>query len=143
MLTPFLRREHAALRALATWKIKKTTPDEDSFDESDDESDSGNGDNEAAREEKECQSEIPILTTREASKILRRGKNKSWVLRRNEDGDLRISVKTDHTFQQIRLHEREDNKFSRLPDGPKLSMQSLLGSLVSLNGTCGKPQLRG
>ena len=84
-----------------------------------------------AGNEGDSMGEIPVLTTKEASKILRRGENKCWILRKNEDGEFRISVKSDHAFKQIRLYEGENKRFSRKPDDSKVSLSSVIDSLLS------------
>ena len=83
-------------------------------------------------------SEIPTLSTKEASRILRKGRDLCWILRKNEDGDLRISLKgSDHVFKQIRLYGDKENKFSRRAEGEKIGLKQLLKSMVD-DGTLGE-----
>ena len=81
---------------------------------------------------------IPTLTTKEASRILRKGRDLCWILRKNEDGDLRISLKgSDHVFKQIRLYGNTERGYSRRSEGEKIGLKQLLKSMVD-DGTLGE-----
>ena len=117
--------------------------EDDSFEESDEDDD----DEDFSDSEEESNgpiddvydSLIPTLTTKEASRILRKGRDLCWILRKNEDGDLRISLKgLDQSFKQIRLYgNKENNKYSRRAEGEKIGLKQLLKSMVD-DGTLGE-----
>ena len=115
---------------------------EDSFEDSDEERKSGELTPSApsleAKKEEENLEDIPYLDPKAASRILRGGKDKSWILRRNEEGEMRISVKSENSFKQIRLYGDESKTlFSRRTGGQKVWLSTLLASLVE-DGTLGE-----
>ena len=118
---------------------------DDSFDDSDDDDEDDNSEesedepnNSPSAIDDVYDSVIPTLSTKDASRILRKGGDLCWILRKNEDGDLRISLKgSDHVFKQIRLYGNRDNKFSRRSDGEKIGLKQLLESMVD-DGTLGE-----
>ena len=133
----FVLREQAVLRAMS-FRSKK----DDSFEDSEEERASGEGPPSApcleADKVEETLEDIPFLDPRGASRILRRGEDKSWILRRNEEGEMRISVKSENSFKQIRLYGDESKRlFSRRTGGQKVSLSTLLTSLVE-DGTLGE-----
>merc|ERR1712062_727395 len=114
---------------------KQDQLEDDSFDESDDDDEDFSESEEESRDpdpiHEVYDSLIPTLTTKEASRILRKGRDLCWILRKNEDGDLRISLKgSDHGIKQIRLYGDKDNKYSRRPDGKKIGLKQLLKSMM-------------
>ena len=115
---------------------------DDSFEDSDEERKSGELTPSApsleAEKEEENLEDIPYLDPKAASRILRGGKDKSWILRRNEEGEMRISVKSENSFKQIRLYGDESKRlFSRRTGGQKVWLSTLLASLVE-DGTLGE-----
>ena len=136
-LSLFVLREQAVLRAMS-FRSKK----DDSFEDSDEERKSGERTPSApsleAEKEEENLEDIPYLDPKAASRILRGGKDKSWILRRNEEGEMRISVKSENSFKQIRLYGDESKTlFSRRTGGQKVWLGTLLASLVE-DGTLGE-----
>ena len=132
-----LFRVQSVIQAIANRVQVDDDSDEDDEDENFSESEEESIDSPSSIDEVNVSS-IPSLSTKEASRILRKGRDLCWILRKNEDGDLRISLKgSDHGIKQIRLYGDKDNKYSRRPDGKKIGLKQLLKSMMD-DGTLGE-----